>query len=63
MSAESFKGGAHFVMGGFAGALLLYNVMRYAETHAWRNALNVGAYTALFGLELVNAKHHWGKTA
>lgn len=62
MNPETFKGGAHFAMGGFAGALLLYNVMRYAETRAWRNAMNVGAYTLLLVLEGQNTRHHWRKS-
>jgi hypothetical protein len=61
MSTEGFKGGVHFVVGGFAGACLLYNLMRFAETRERRNLVNIGAYAALLGLEAVNTRHHWGK--
>ena len=56
--SEGFKGGVHFVVGGFAAALTLYNVMRYAETTERRNLFNACAYLSLFGLEFVNTRHH-----
>ena len=62
MAPESFKGGAHFVMGGLAATMLLYNVMRYGETKQARNLTNTCAYLLLFGLEWANCRHHWSRT-
>lgn len=56
---ESFKGGVHFVVGGIAVALALYNLMRAIETHERRNLVNTGAYAALFLLEWRNTRYHW----
>ena len=61
MSGETFRGGVHFVVGGFAAALTLYNVMRYAEDHETRNLVNIIAYAGLFGLEWKNTQHHLRK--
>ena len=61
MTGEDFRGDVHFVVGVFAGAFTLYNLMRYAETHERRNLLNVVAYSLLLGLERRNTKHHWSQ--
>ena len=62
MNSESFKGGVHFLVGGFAFAFALYNTMQYGATKQRRNLFNACAYTALFGLEYVNTAHHWRKS-
>lgn len=60
-TGESFRGGIHFVMGGLALALGLYNVMRFVESRGSAHAINATAYTLLVGLEIVNTHHHWSK--
>lgn len=61
MTPELFKGGCHFIVGGFAAALALYNVMRYVDTQERHSLINAGAYLALFALEFYNTKHHWSQ--
>lgn len=61
MLAEQFKGGVHFMVGGFAATLSLYNAMRYIETQERHSLVNLCAYTLLFGLEWRNCRHHWSK--
>lgn len=61
-TGETFKGGIHFLMGGLALALGLYNVMRFMEVRGRGHAINVAAYALLLGLEAKNTKHHWGRT-
>lgn len=59
MSEETFKGGVHFVTGGIAVAMLLYNTMQLAETGDKRNLLNVVIYGLVVPFEAAQALHHW----
>ena len=61
MTSEHFKGGVHFVVGGLAATLTLYNLMRYAEDTQRHSLVNACAYALLFGLECHNTKRHWSK--
>lgn len=61
MNDETAKGVVHFVMGGFAFALGLYNVMRFVESRRAAHAINATAYTLLVGLEIVNTHQHWSR--
>lgn len=61
MSSETFKGLAHFAVGGAAAAFTLYNLMRFAESRERHSLVNVCAYGLLFGLEWHNTKHHLTK--
>jgi len=58
---ESFKGAMHFIEGGIAFAIALYNLQRFTETKSRRNLINVVAFGLLVGLEAVNTRHHWSK--
>jgi hypothetical protein len=61
VSGEDFRGGVHFVVGGVAAALTLYNLMRFIETKERRNLVNACAYGSLFVLEVTNTRQHWTK--
>lgn len=56
---EAFKGTVHFIEGGLAAALTLYNLMRFLETRERRNLVNTCAYGLLWWLEYHNTRHHW----
>lgn len=63
MSTEVYKGGVHFIVGGFVAAFALYNLMEYLEKRRRHSLLNACAYAGVITLEAVNTHHHWSKPA
>ena len=59
MTESTFKGGVHAVMAMLLGTMVAYNGMRWADTGARRNAVNVLVYTPLLVWEWSQTRYHW----